>query len=286
MSVPPPAAAPPRRRWPRRLGALLLVGLLLYGSACTLGMQPSVPFDVAINLGRFPRDPALAVDSADGRPPLVVLQHGLWRSPWALWKLERALVDHGYRVFNPSYPSTRATIEQHAERLHRGLQAEWARLGLAAGAGAELVFVGHSMGGLVIQEYLRRADALPTAACVYLGTPHRGAVLADLRKHWWVFRLFMGTAAAMQLSPGDPFHRQPIPLPGVAATVVGAVGDGEGRNRDIPGDDDGTVAEVEAHLPGESDSITLPVGHTGMTIDDRVIAQVLHFLKHRSFRRP
>jgi hypothetical protein len=123
-------------------------------------------------------------------------------------------------------------------------------------------------------------------ACVYLGVPHRGAMLCDLRKHTWLFGLVMGDRAALQLSPGDALYRQPIPRPCPVGTIVGAVGDGEGRNPAIDGDDDGTVAAREAHLEGETDSIELPVGHTGMATDPRVILEVLHFLRSGRFAHP
>ena len=65
--------------------------------------------------------------------------------------------------------------------------------------------------------------------------------------------------------------------------IIGSSGEPEGHNEDIPGDDDGTVAVREAHLAGEDDSVTLPLGHTRLSFDDRMIHQVLHFLKNRRF---
>jgi pimeloyl-ACP methyl ester carboxylesterase len=272
-------ATPVRRR---RLGrALALAPVLGYALACALDMHPSLPWDVVINLGPVPHDAALLAP-ADGRVHLCVLQHGLWRSPWAMWKLERALCAHGYEVLNPGYSSTRGSIADHAARLHDAIEARLA----AERREVELLFVGHSMGGLVIEEYLRGASARTPAACVYLAVPHRGAMLCDLRKHSWLFRLLMGDRAALQLSPGDPLHRRPVPMPCPVGTIVGAVGDGLGRNADIDGDDDGTVAACEAHLGGETDSVELPVGHTGMATDGRAIAEVLHFLRHGAFAHP
>ena len=110
-------------------------------------------------------------------------------------------------MLNCDYPSTRASIEQHAATLHAAIEARQR----ATGVVDELYCVGHSLGGLVIEEYLRRADARPVTSAVYIATPHRGAVLCDLRQDWWPFQLFMGSAAALQLSPGDPLHGRPIP---------------------------------------------------------------------------
>jgi pimeloyl-ACP methyl ester carboxylesterase len=257
----------------------VLLGLvLLYGGALLCGMQPAVPFDVALNLWPAPPvDESLRAPPA-AKPRLVVLQHGLWRSPWSLWRLERALRAHGYAVLNPRYPSTRARIEQHAGRLRDAIEA-WVE---ANGEPEEIAFVGHSMGGLVIEEYLRRPDARAPVRCVYVATPHRGAMLCDLRKHWWMFRLFMGTGAALQLSPGDPLHRQPLPFVERSGAIVGSIGAG---NASIPGDDDGTVGVAEAQLAGAADTVTLPHGHTAIAAHEDTIAQVLHFLREGAFAR-
>lgn len=241
-------------------------------------MNPSTPADYFMNLGSFSRRAELAVP-ADGRVRLVVLQHGLWRSAMSLAKLERALVAHGYVVFNESFPSTTRRIEEHADRLAERLQQEFPN------PVDEVFFVGHSLGGLVLQAYLQRPGALHPTASVFIGTPHRGAVLADLRKEGLLFRLFMGVQSTLQLSPGHPFNLRPIDVPGAVGTIVGSGGNPDGFNEDIPGDDDGTVAVPEAHLDGEDDSVTLPIGHTRLSFDNGMIFQVLHFLQNRSFAR-
>ncbi|GAB4137272.1 MAG: alpha/beta fold hydrolase [Planctomycetota bacterium] len=265
----------PRRL--RRISRVLLCGCLAYLLLVLLGLPFSFPFDLALNLGSFPSRPDLRAPR-DGRSRLVVLQHGLWRSSWSLWKLERSLEQHGYEVLNESYPSTSGTIEQHADRLASALAARIA----GHGAYDEISFVGHSLGGLVIAEYLRRRDAVRPKACVFLASPLRGAVLAELRSRWWPFALLMGDEAALQLRPGDPIHAKALVLPATCGAIVGNLGAG---NPAIPGDDDGTVAVSEARFGGESDSIELPLGHTRITCDDRSIEQVLAFLRYGRFAR-
>ncbi|HLQ37335.1 MAG TPA: alpha/beta fold hydrolase, partial [Planctomycetota bacterium] len=229
-----PATERRRRRPLRRVLQVLAAVSVLYLVAVAFGLPPASPYDLVINLGSYTPEPELCAP-ADGKVRLVFLQHGLWRSNWSMWKLERALRRAGYQPCNGGYPSTRARIEQHASLLGEAIEAEVAARG---GQAVELAFVGHSLGGLVVQQYLRRPDARQPKACVYLGTPHRGAMLCDLRKRWFVFRWVMGDQAALQLSPADPFHQQPLPMPCPAGTVVGDLGEG---NPDIPGPDDGTV---------------------------------------------
>ncbi len=263
-----------RRRW-LRITALGFAALLAaFGIGAVAGAPVCWPADVAMNIGGAVVVPALRV-GADGMVRVVVLQHGLFRTSASLWRLERTLRAHGYEVLNPGYPSTRERIADHAARLAAAIDAR-----AAAGPVDEWSFVGHSMGGLVIQEYLAGPQHVTPKACVYLGTPHRGAMLADLRKHWFLFRWTMGTGASMELSPGDARYQRAVPFAAVAGSIAGDVGAG---NDDIPGPDDGTVAVGEATLPGAAAALRLPVNHTWMTVAAPVITQVLHFLRHGGF---
>src|SRR5262245_5344446 len=265
-----------RRRWLRWCVGTLLV----YPAAVACGMEPALPFDWAINLGDIPLEPALCAP-ADGVRRLVVLQHGLWRTPLALGRLARALGAHGYEVLGPGYPSRACTLQEAAAMLAAAIDTRLAHDGKGhSDAPLQIAFVGHSMGGLVVQEYLRRPDAKTPFACVYIAVPHRGAVLCDLRKNWWPFPLLLGDRAALQLSPGDAFHRQAIPHVAISGAIVGDVGEG---NDAIPGDDDGTVAVGEATLAGAADVVTVPLGHTAIAGGAATVRQVLAFLRHGRF---
>lgn len=245
-----------------------------YLTTVIAGVPFAWPFDYLMNAGAPEIEDPMRVP-ADGQRRVVVLQHGMWRSSLSLLRIERTLRAHGYEVHNLDYPSTRERIEQHAARLAAAVEQIH-----ATGPVHELHFVGHSMGGLVIEQYLRSAEARPTTGCVYIAVPHHGALLADLRKHWFLFRLAMGTAGALQLSPGDPLVQQAIPRPGRSGTIVGDLGEG---NASIPGRDDGTVAVDEATFDGATATIRLPFGHTRIAYDPVTAREVLHFLRTGAF---
>jgi pimeloyl-ACP methyl ester carboxylesterase len=242
------------------------------GVGVGFGMNPSTPTDWLINLPGFPHETAL---EAAEPGTLVVLQHGLWRSAASLGRLERALVDHGYRVLNTSYPSTEERIERHATRLEEALRAE-----LEREPARRLAFVGHSMGGLVIRACLGQADGFSADTVIFVGTPQRGAALAAERDGFF-FRLVMGEEAALQLRPGDPIYEQLGTVQARRVVVIrGGLGDGEGFHAGIPGDDDGTVGVDEASLP-EADAVhTLPIGHTRLSLAEDVIRAVLTELRN------
>ena len=265
------------RRWPKRLAKVVLALLLAFGLGCALRLPVCMPFDWFWNLGAPLNAPELR-PADDGRTRVVFLQHGLWRTRYSLDRLERTLRHNGYEVINSGYASTQDSIEGHAALLREVVERR-----VAAGGVDEIAFVGHSMGGLVIQEYLRGEGAREPFACVYLATPHRGAVLADARRHWFLFRWVMGDRAAQQLATTAEIHRRAIPLPERSGTVVGDIGEG---SRSIPGRDDGTVGVAEATFAGARDVIVVPHGHTSIVVRDAVFRQVLHFLQQGAFAQP
>ena len=262
----------------RTLLVALLVAAGSFGIATALGMNPSTPTDLLLNLGGVERDAAL---DAELPGTLVVLQHGLWRSAASLGRLERTLRAQGYEVFNESYPSTSGTIEEHARALDAALRAE---LASRATPPARIAFVGHSLGGLVIRAYLALPGAVEPYAVVFIGTPQRGATLAAARRDLWFFDLLMGRHAARQLAPDDPFFAtlQPLRVERVGV-LFGAKGDGEGWNPDVPGDDDGTVGVAEVRCESATDTIGLRIGHTRISFARASIRQVLAFLRHGRF---
>jgi alpha-beta hydrolase superfamily lysophospholipase len=75
----------------------------------------------------------------------VVLMHGIGHTRWTMAPLERALKDAGYATLNLSYPSRHHGISDLAHWLAGKVTAKslWSRF-------AQVHFVGHSMGGLVI----------------------------------------------------------------------------------------------------------------------------------------
>ena len=264
------------RLWrPLLMAALVLlvsfmVGVVVHAPVCW-------PFDFVWNLGSaLPAQELCA--PRDGKVRVVFLQHGMWRTKTALDRLQRTLEQAGYEVVNTNYPSTDDYLEGHAKRLRDVVEARFAK-----GKVDELSFVGHSMGGLVIHEYLRRPDAREPKACVYIATPQRGAVLANKRRHWFLFEIAMGNKASFQLATVDPIHQLPIRFAERSGAIVGDIGDG---NADIPGHDDGTVGVEEASFAGVHDTVLVPFGHTRIVVVDEVLRHVLHFLLRGGFAVP
>ncbi|MBK8976600.1 MAG: alpha/beta fold hydrolase [Planctomycetes bacterium] len=254
---------------------------VVWGALCVRDLRfGSVPVDFVVNLAPIAEsDPALQATA----PTLVVLEHGIGRSSWSLWRLERALRAHGYDVLNPGYASTDGRgVRDYAAELATAVEA---RLREAGEHPPRLAFVGHSMGGLVIRAMLARPDAPRADAVVFLGTPQRGAAQAVALGDRWYYGLLLGAGAARELRPGSSLF---APLGPVRAGAVGVLfgqrGDTEGFSPSIPGDDDGRVGVAEAQLTvaevqGRLAQRGLAIGHFRLAHDATSIRAVLTFLR-------
>ena len=217
-------------------------------------------------------DHARAVEG-QGRPVVVVL-HGLWRTRRSMSPLAASFRGAGYEVIDVTYPSARASIEEHAAQV-AGL------LNRLKGSDRQVSFVTHSLGALVTRQLLaREGDAWRERhrvhRAVFIAPPSQGARLAEIGRKIplipWIYGEPMG-----QIAGG--FTRD-LPGPGVPfATIAGGCGDGEGWNPLIPGDDDGVVAVAETRLPGAAGELVVRRLHTTIMKDPAAIDAAVEFIR-------
>lgn len=208
----------------------------------------------------------------------VFVLHGLARSAKPMGKLADALRAEGYVVVNLDYPSTTAPIESLVDaHLAPAVQK-------AVGEGATRVhFVGHSMGGILIRQYLATHTLLQLGRVVTIGTPHGGSELVDKLGRFKPFTWVNGPAG-YQLGTGpDSLPNRLPPATYPLGCIAGTRSYNPFYSALIAGPDDGKVSVARAQLEGQADVIVLPVNHTFMMADARVIAQTLRFLREGRF---
>jgi len=218
------------------------------------------------------RDHGKAMEG-QGRPVVVVL-HGLWRTRRSMSTLAASFRGAGYEVIDVTYPSARASIEEHAAQV-AGL------LNRLSGSDREVSFVTHSLGALVTRELLAREgdawrDRHRAYRAVFIAPPNQGARLAEIGRKVpllpWIYgepmRQIAGGFARELAGPGVPF-----------ATIAGGCGDDEGWNPLIPGDDDGVVAVAETRLPGAAGELVVRRLHTTIMKDPAAIGAAVAFIR-------
>ena len=208
----------------------------------------------------------------------VILLHGLARSERSMRKLEKALVKQGYRVQNVSYESTRNNVAKLAE------QAITPALAACAGEGV-VHFVTHSLGGILVRQYLRNHRIDKLGRVVMLGPPNKGSEVIDKLRDFPGFYFFHGEAG---LELGTGATSVPNRL-GAADFDLGIIAGTRSVNlflsSIIPGVDDGKVSVENTRLEGMRDHLEMEVTHTFMMRNDKVIDQVVHYLQTGKFKR-
>ena len=210
----------------------------------------------------------------------VILLHGLARSPRPMEKLARAARDAGFVTFNRGYPSTtaavRALVDAHV--------APQVREALAAGA-PRVHFIGHSMGGILIRQYLAAYELPQVGRVVMIGTPNRGSELVDRLGRLAPFGWINGPAGNELGTGADSLPNRLPPATYEAGIIAGTRSYNPAYSAMIVGANDGKVSVERAQLDGMRDLLVLPVNHTFMMRDEVVVRQSIHFLREGRFSR-
>lgn len=210
----------------------------------------------------------------------VILLHGMGRTQRSMATMAGHLVDSGYRVENLDYPSTGASIES----LSEGIVAEAVRHCRSEHPSASIHFVTHSLGGILVRQYLQ-AHCLPAGSrVVMLSPPNQGSEIADLLKDFFLYRWIMGPAG-QQLGTGSdsvPNRLGPVTVP--VGIVAGDSTLEPWFSAQLPGPDDGKVSVSRARLAEMADFLVVHRSHGFIMNDPQVIAQTIYFLEHGRFR--
>jgi len=211
-------------------------------------------------------------------PDTVILLHGLWMTGLELGIMQRRLQELGYRVVRFRYHMVNYSLEHNMRRLRRFVIKH-------TRDGARLQLVGHSLGGVLALQTLRRYPSLQVDKVVCLGSP-----LVDTRAGRFVERLGDAARAVLGKTLPEAVFREPLvrwegsqPV----GVIAGTKGVGLGRLVvKLPQPHDGMVALIETRLPGITDSCEVNSGHTGLVLSSTVVHQVHSFLQHGRFEHP
>ena len=207
----------------------------------------------------------------------VILLHGAGRTPRSMGRLAKALAKQGFRVHNLGYSSRRAPIDELATQISVQIDQ------IQFDPHCKIHFVTHSLGGIVLRQYLKDQPLLNLGRVVMLAPPNQGSELADIFRRLPLFDWILGPVGAQ-------IGTAPESLPNFLGPVKSEVGVIAG-NRSfnplfsllIPGPDDGRVAVERTKLSGMTDFLMLPCIHPLIMNYASVIRQTIYFLQQGRF---
>jgi len=213
-------------------------------------------------------------DTRSDNRDFVILLHGLGRTSRSMNKIVAALSRASYRAINIDYPSTQQEIRSLVRDYVTPAVAHCLRQGAS-----KIHIVSHSMGGILIRDYLQQNTLPQGSRIVMLSPPNHGSEAAEFLKRFGVFRWLLGPAA-LQLGNGTNS------VPNTLNPIAYELGILTGNKSSDPwfawlmsGPNDGKVSVESAKLPEMTDFRVVNCGHTMIMRSGTVIQQIIAFLR-------
>ncbi|PID56581.1 alpha/beta hydrolase [candidate division KSB3 bacterium] len=208
----------------------------------------------------------------------VIVVHGLGRTGRSMKKAQKFLARKGYHALNFEYPSTKYDIDTLAKGYLATFLENYCRE-----KDKKIHFVTHSMGGILVRNYLAQFPLETLGRVVMLAPPNQGTEVVDRQRHCFLFRWLLGPAG-QQL--GTDELSLPVKLGPVNFELGVIAGDKSFEfvhSYIIPGADDGKVAVERAKVAGMRDFLLVHKTHTFIMKDRDVLRQAEQFLRTGSF---
>ena len=208
----------------------------------------------------------------------VILLHGMGRTSFSMRRLEKHLLKSNYTVVNFNYPSTSETIE-HIAKFHIPAaitQCQHPSL-------KKIHFVTHSLGGIVVRQYLQTHTLPEGSRVVMLSPPNQGSEVADWLKPVSLYQWLTGPAGQQLTTDHDSLPNRLAPVHAEIGVIAGTKSIEPWFSWCMPGKNDGKVSVLRAKLKEMKDFLEVPHTHTFIMNASDVIEQVEHFLIHGTF---
>ena len=215
---------------------------------------------------------------ADTPAEYVVVLHGMGRTRLSMALMAGHLRREGYGVICETYPGRRLPVER--------LASEWLAplVRQRVPPGARVHFVTHSLGGILVRQFLSDQAPANLGRVVMLAPPNQGSELSDFLGRWALPRLWTGPALGqLGTGPGSAPNRL-----GPIAAECGVIAGNRSLNplfsRLFDGPNDGKVSVARTRLAGMREHLEVPFSHTWLMNRAYCREKVVRFLRTGTFQ--
>ncbi len=209
----------------------------------------------------------------------VILLHGLARTSGSMNHMQSALNNKGFHTVNQSYPSRKNSIDKLAKTAIDDALRKCPKE-------SEISFVTHSMGGILVRQFLSQHSIENLKNVVMLGPPNKGSEVVDKISSVPGFEFFNGPAGLQLGTTNDSVPNSLGPVDFNLGVIAGNRSFNPILSTMLPNPNDGKVSVENTKVEGMKDHIILPVTHTFMMKNRLVIHQVISFLVSGRFNNP
>lgn len=204
----------------------------------------------------------------------VILLHGLCRTDRSMAKMASALESAGYVVLNVNYPSRTSTLQDLAETVIAG-----ALENSAITNASKIHFVTHSLGGILVRQYLKSNTIAHLGRVVMLGPPNQGSEVVDKLGDFALFEAIHGPSGKQLGTAADSIPNQL----GAVNFELGIIAGDRSINwinslTMIDGADDGKVSVKRTKVAGMADHIVIHATHPYLMRNKQAIRETIQFL--------
>lgn len=209
----------------------------------------------------------------------VILVHGMARSASTMKSMAETLQQAGYTVAILDYPSRKKTIRKLTdEHLAPAIQE------CRSQGATKIHFVTHSLGGILVRDFLSRHQAPELGRVVMLAPPNQGSEVVDCIGHWRAFKMINGPVGEQlgtaKESPPHSLGKVDYPVGIIAGDrTINPI-----NSCMIPGPDDGKVSVENTKLEGMTDHTVLHCTHPMIMKRPDAIQLTLRFLQEGEFK--
>ena len=209
----------------------------------------------------------------------VILLHGLIRSDRSMRRMATTLESEGYQVLNVDYQSRAANIQELAETVIPDALSD-----PDITDATKIHFVTHSLGGILVRQYLHENKIDNLGRVVMLAPPNQGSEVVDTLGDRAFFQWMHGPS-------GNQLGTDTNSIPNTLGPVnfeLGIIAGNRSINwinslTMIDGPDDGKVSVERTKVDGMKDHITIRTAHPFIMRNRKAIRHTIRFLQTGRF---
>ena len=219
---------------------------------------------------------AFLLASSHASADCIILLHGLARTASSMTPVQEKLEENGYTVVNLDYPSRDYTVEELAPMAIDSSLSECA-------AGETVHFVTHSLGGILVRQYLENNTLPELGRVVMLAPPNQGSHVVDKLRDVPAFQALNGPAGAQLGTDQESIPSQLGKVDFEVGIIAGSRTVNPLLSLQLPNPDDGKVSVENTKVEGMADFIVVPHSHPMIMRADLVLEQILVFIEQARF---